>query len=146
MRVLIVVDSRCSGTRKLAEAVAEGLLPHDVLLEDVGSPGPGRDVDLVVVGGPRIDPELAAWLAGLQPVDWVRAAAFDTRSQPQRPLTGATGHRIGQQLRRAGYRLIAAPESFRVDGPAEASGLPAEGELDRAKAWGAALSTRLPAR
>lgn len=146
MRVLIVVDSRCSGTRKLAEAVAEGLLPHDVLVEDLDSPAPGPDVDLVVVGGPRVGPELAAWLAGLEPVEWVRAAVFDTRSEAQRPLTGSAGHRIGQQLRQAGYRLIDAPESFRVDGPAEAASLPGDGELDRARAWGAALSTLLVPR
>ena len=146
MRVLIVVDSGCSGTRKLAEAVAEGLLPHDVLVEDLASPAPRPDVDLVVVGGPRLDPPLAAWLSGLARVEWVRAVAFDTRPEAQRPLTGSTGHRIGQQLRQAGYRLIDAPESFRVDGPAEAASLPGDGELDRARAWGAALSTLLVPR
>jgi hypothetical protein len=146
MRVLIVVDSGCGGTRKLAEAVAAGLLPHDVLVEDVAGPAPGPDVDLVVVGGHRLDPPLAAWLSGLARVEWVSAAAFETRPEAQRPLTGSTGHRIGQQLRQAGYRLVTAPESFRVDGPDEAARLPGEGELDRARAWGAELSALLTSR
>lgn len=66
-----------------------------------------------------------------------RAAAFDTRLPF--PLAGGAARPIARQLRRHGYRLAAKPEGFIVSG---SEGPMRDGELDRARAWGAALVTQ----
>ena len=63
------------------------------------------------------------------------AAAFDTRINGMPMLTGRAGRGIARMLRRHGYRLIAAPESFLV-GPDTRL---LDGEDARATRWGAAL-------
>jgi hypothetical protein len=53
------------------------------------------------------------------------------------PLTGGARRAIAARLRRAGYRLVAEPETFLVEavaGPLRA------GETDRARAWGRVLA------
>ena len=67
-----------------------------------------------------------------------RAAAFDTRLAF--PLAGGAARPIARQLRRRGYRLAAKPEGFIVTGTA---GPLRDGELDRARAWGAALAAQV---
>ena len=74
------------------------------------------------------------------------AAAFDTRINGVPAFTGRASRGIGRLLKRHGYRLIAAPESFLV-GPQNAL---LDGEASRARRWGAALgviasSLHLPA-
>lgn len=67
------------------------------------------------------------------------SAVFDTRL-PSRFAGSATG-RISRKLRSRGYRLVRPPEHFIVrtgQGPLQ------EGELDRARAWGADLAALLP--
>jgi hypothetical protein len=59
-------------------------------------------------------------------------AAFDTRTNIPRLLSGAASVRIGRELRKKGSVPVVPPESFLVDGYA---GLKA-GEADRGLAWG----------
>ena len=47
---------------------------------------------------------------------------------------------IAKRLRRRGYELITDPESFLVE---DSEGPLADGELERAKAWGASLAEKL---
>jgi hypothetical protein len=66
------------------------------------------------------------------------AAAFDT--QMTGPLTGGARRAIAGRLRRAGYRLVAEPQTFLVEavaGPLRA------GETERARAWGLILARAL---
>jgi hypothetical protein len=63
------------------------------------------------------------------------AAAFDTCTTG--PLTGGARKAIGRRLQRAGYRLIAQPQTFLVEGVA---GPLADGETDQARAWGLTLA------
>ena len=64
------------------------------------------------------------------------AAAFDTRiSAAGAAFTGRASRGIGRLLKRHGYRLIAAPESFLVT----AQSTLLDGEAARARRWGAAL-------
>lgn len=66
------------------------------------------------------------------------AAAFDTRLPSA--LAGGAARQIARQLRRHGYRMAADPEGFIVTG----SGGPLrDGELDRAREWGAALAAQV---
>ncbi len=89
--------------------------------------------------GPSLDPDACG--PGLR--DWLKdlggghvlAAAFDTRLNGVPAFTGAASHGIGRQLRRHGYRLIAAPESFLVS----QQNTLLDGEAPRARRWGVAL-------
>jgi hypothetical protein len=64
------------------------------------------------------------------------AAAFDTRLDRSPILTGMAARGIAKRLRRRGYEVIEEPESFLVE---DSEGPLAEGELERARAWGASL-------
>jgi predicted protein tyrosine phosphatase len=121
--------------------------------------------DLVVVGGPThvhalsraatrksaveqaaahgLTVEDGAGAAGLR--DWfdagpsvrdVAAAAFDTRLDAPKMLTGQAARGIAVRLRRHGFHLVAEPESFLVDKHTVL--LP--DELARAVAWGRSLA------
>jgi len=62
-------------------------------------------------------PGLRDWLRGLGPgigTAHALVAAFDTRINGVPAFTGAASRGIGKLLKRHGYRLIAAPESFLI--------------------------------
>lgn len=80
-------------------------------------------------------------LARLEPHSSPAAAVFDTRMPGPAILTGRASKPIARRLRGVGYRLIAAPESFRVSRSNEL--LP--GEPARAQAWGTRLAAVVPA-
>ena len=171
MKVVVVYESMFGNTKTIAEAIAEGLgeagevavgTVDDLPPEVVGAAG------LLVVGGPthahgmaRADarrtvakdasyaeygPVLAGqeslrgWLERL-PTGQAMAAAFDTRFAKPRWLTGSAATKIAQRLGRKGYQLVGT-ESFFVQGP---GGPLADGERDRAAAWGRALAAKLTA-
>jgi hypothetical protein len=84
-------------------------------------------------------PGLRKWLAERKG-DGAKAAAFDTRIDKSPMLTGAASRGIAKRLRKVGYEVVADPESFVVE---DSEGPLAEGELERAKAWGAELAKKL---
>lgn len=67
------------------------------------------------------------------------AAAFDTRMPGPPVFTGRASKGISKALRHDGYELIAEPESFLVTKQNKLR----NGELERARAWGAALTNSL---
>ena len=81
-----------------------------------------------------IGPGIRDWLGGLgrRPA---LAAAFDTRLNGVPLVTGRASRVIGRLLRRHGYRLVVAPESFLVS----RQNTLLDGEASRARSWGAAL-------
>ena len=80
-------------------------------------------------------PGLREWFDGLQKIgDGKKAAAFDTRLGS--PMAGGAAHGIARRLRRHGYDLVTDPEGFVVD---DAHGPLRDGEIERAKQWGAQL-------
>ncbi len=87
---------------------------------------------------------LAEWLKQLGRRDGL-AAAFDTRINGVPVITGRASRPIARLLKRNGYRLVAAPESFLVSW--ETTLL--DGEAARARQWGvtigAASKAYLPA-
>jgi hypothetical protein len=97
----------------------------------------------------RLDPDASG--AGMR--DWLHdigrgdglAAAFDTRISGVPAFTGRASRPIAKLLKRHGYRLIAAPESFLVSSQSTLL----DGEAERARRWGmtigAASKTYLPA-
>jgi hypothetical protein len=162
MRALVVVESWFGNTRAVAEAVADGLGGAEVC--DVGS-APARveaDVALLVVGGPthafgmtraqtRAEavrsgaPGSAAtcglrdWLSTLEAPRGLAVATFDTRVEKVRRLPGSAARSAARVLRRRGQCVVARPRSFYVTGT---PGPLLDGELERARAWGADLATR----
>jgi hypothetical protein len=172
MRALVTFESVYGNTRAIAEAVGEGLEPLgevSVVAQDELTPQRTAEAGLVVVGAPthmhglptaftrkmaakaseeegvEVDPSAEAgpgirtWLSE-QSGEGRAAAAFDTRADKNPALTGSAARGIGKRLRRAGFELAVKPESFFVE---DAEGPLADGELERAREWGASLATQL---
>jgi hypothetical protein len=83
-------------------------------------------------------PGLRAWFDSLDRATG-KAAAFDTRLEGNKLLTGQASKGIAKRLKQHGLELIAEPASFLVDNTNQL--LP--GELDRAREWGKTLGTAL---
>lgn len=121
------------------------------------------EADLLVVGGPThahgmsstgtrktavndkrypaerpTDPEpgMRDWLPTLPSGNGRAAAAFDSRFDKPRWLTGSAGKGIAEQLEHHSFRLVAPPESFFVTGEHRLE----PGQLERASTWGATLA------
>jgi Flavodoxin domain len=169
MNAVVAYESIYGNTRQIAEAVAAGLEPLgevQVISVNHGESGAADSADVLIVGGPthmhglatsmsrrqaaqaaeeeedvRVEPGAAdgpglrKWLSQ-QSGNGRPAAAFDTRLDRSPLLTGAAARGIAKRLRRRGYEVIADPESFLVE---DSEGPPAEGELDRARAWAESL-------
>lgn len=99
---------------------------------------PGSDLTMDATA---VDNGLREWLEQLAAANGRQAAAFDTRVKGPTALTGHASSGIARRLRRRGFRVVAAPESFLVD--KENRLLP--GELERAEGWGTALGGRAAA-
>jgi len=169
MNAIVVYESDYGNTQAVAEAVAEGLGVAEVLL--VGQAvGRSREAQLVLVGGPTHmhglattcsrqmaaaaahedggttivpgatdDLGLRGWLRELSRSEGSYAAAFDTRLDRSPWLTGVAARGIARRLRHHGYEVLGT-ESCLVE---DAEGALEEGELDRARAWGAQLARLL---
>jgi hypothetical protein len=89
-------------------------------------------------------PGVREWLKTLPPAPFgSRAAAFDTRLGSR--MAGGAARSVARQLHKHGYQLAAKAEGFIVTG---SEGPLREGELDRARIWGASLArlADVPAR
>ncbi|HEV7182899.1 MAG TPA: hypothetical protein VGN33_00260 [Leifsonia sp.] len=64
-----------------------------------------------------------------------RFAAFDTRADIARVLSGSAAGKIQKRLAKLGSEAICPPQSYRVDGRSHLE----PGELDRARQWGREL-------
>jgi len=163
MKALVVYESHWGNTAAIARAIAEGLGNDTAALTtDAAVASALAGVDLIVAGAPVIafglsressrrqiagdikaprppdvsHPPLRLWLDELPPGHgW--CAAFETRIwwSPR----GATGS-IESKLKRSGYARLAASERFIVGG---SYGPPRDGEIDRARSWGATLAQAL---
>lgn len=144
MKSLIVYDTRYGNTEQIANAIAEPLGRVGEAVAKKASETTADDVqwaDCVVVGSPTHAWDMTPETKGLfERISWARyhgraAAAFDTKLV-QRTAEGAAG-KIDRALRGAGLRLVAKPQSFFVAGP---EGPVAEGEIERARAFGEELA------
>jgi hypothetical protein len=168
-RALVVFESMFGNTQLIARSVADGLAPRvQVGLVEVGAAPTALDgdLDLLVVGGPthafgmsRPGTRQSAaqqserglvsggigvreWL-GTLPKDARHAAVatFDTRIAKPR-LPGSAAAAAGKRLRRLGFRFVAPPMSFYVEGT---TGPLLEGEPERARRWGEELGAAIGA-
>ena len=159
MQAIVVYESHWGNTEAVARAIAEGIgAGARALTTDETTPDVLARADLVVAGAPvmafslpraGVEKQLAGDTKAPRPADvahpllraWLDTvpagrgwfAAFETRIwwSPR----GATST-IEARLTKAGYRRLARGERFVVAG---AYGPLREGELERARAWGAVL-------
>jgi hypothetical protein len=161
MRAVVVYESFWGNTAAVARAIAEGIgADATPMTTDQATPDVVASADLLVVGGPvmvmrlptdnvrekvgsEVDapvpadtahPSLRSWLDAL-PTGHGRGAAFETRLRWS--PGGATGA-INRGLEGAGFRTISKGQKFVVTGK---FGPLQDGELDRARQWGAALAS-----
>jgi hypothetical protein len=161
MRAIVVYESHWGNTAAVAQAIAEGFGPGaQALTTDQAWGTTIMHADLIVAGAPVIafglasdkirnslaadsekapsppdldHPSMRSWLKQL-PAGHGRSAAFETRIwwSPR----GATGT-IDRGLESAGYRAVDKGHRFVVSGT---YGPLREGELERAREWGAELA------
>ncbi len=88
---------------------------------------------------PAEPPGVREWLESLPAVRGRHAAAaFDTRLG--KLMAGSAARQITRMLRHHGYHVVDRPQGFVVE---DYAGPLAEGELDRARAWGVTLAGQL---
>jgi hypothetical protein len=160
MKAIVVYESLWGNTAAVARAIAEGIGPEARALSTAEATAAEiAGADLLVAGAPvhafslpteqsrknagRGDgktpapdlshPSMRAWLAGLA-AGQGRCAAFETAFKWS--PSGAT-KAIAKALEGAGYRRAAKPRRFLIAG---GSGPLRDGELEKAKAWGAELA------
>ena len=171
MKTIVVYESFWGNTAAVARAVAEGYGPESKALSTAEAAGEALSgIQLIVAGAPVIgfrlsteearrsmsrdprysekppdlsSPALRSWLSAL-PSGAGYFAAFDTRF---RWSPGSATGAIARALEQAGYRRLDRDQRFLVKG---VYGPLADGELERAMAWGTKLaqlsaSVRTPA-
>jgi len=145
MRSVVYYATRYGNTRRVAEAIADGLRSNgtaEVRSVDEGPAALTDEVDLVAVGGPTeghgMTPPILSFLGRLPPgaLAGRAAVAFDTRVRWPRWLSGSAAEGIRERLGRAGANAPVASESFIVSTKPEIE----SGELARARAWGITLA------
>ena len=147
MKSVVFYASRKGNTRLVAEAIAEGLRARgstEVVSLDDGPATIDEGADLIAVGGPTeghgMTEAVVRFLDSISSVGAARAAAaFDTRVNWPRLLSGAAADGIAKRLQGLGAQLVVPPESFIVSIKPEL--LP--GELERARTWGASLANHV---
>jgi flavorubredoxin len=165
MKAVVVYESLWGNTAAVAHAIAEGIgAETPAVTTDAASGDVIADADLIVAGAPVLafslptdairdnvakteadaptppdldHPSMRSWLDSL-PEGTGRCAAFETRIwwSPR----GATGD-IEKRMERAGYRVASKAHKFVVK---DKYGPLREGELERAREWGAELARGAP--
>jgi len=151
MKTVVLYATRSGNTRRVADSIAEGMRaagPVEVHSIEDGAGLIGADTEMIVLGGPtegrHVTPPMVEFLERL-PADAVHgrhAAAFDTRLDWPRWLSGSAADDIRRELERRGARSPVAVDSFIVTMKPEIR----PDELERARAWGAALAVHHASR
>lgn len=168
MRAVVVFESLWGNSEQIARQIASGISEARSSLEvevrqATADVLPVEAVELIVVGGPTHAFSMSSpstrqgakqqgataipaagireWIAAQpSPSRPVRVATFDTRVVSPR-LPGSAAKKAMKRLVRLGFQPLDAPETFGVHGY---GGPIADGELSRAREWGARLAASLP--
>jgi hypothetical protein len=158
---LVVYESFWGNTAAIARAVAEGIGDARALTTDEATPELVATADLVVAGAPLLGfqlptdamrgtlptqagapspadvahPSMRAWLAGL-PRAHASCAAFETRISWS---PGSSAKSIQKAMEAAGFHPVRPVGKFLVTGR---FGPLKDGELERARAWGAEIAAK----
>jgi flavodoxin len=150
MKSLVLYATRKGNTARVAQAIADGLRPAgtvDIRSVDEAPATIGDEFDLVVIGGPtegrHMTPQMFEYLERLpeRAFAGVVAAAFDTRVDWPRWMSGSAAEGIRRELEQMGAIPPIETASFIVTMKPEI--LPEE--LERATAWAASLIDRVRA-
>jgi flavorubredoxin len=158
MKAIVVYESHWGNTAAIARAIAEGIGPEARALSTAEATAEALSgVDLIVAGAPLLGfslptedmlkglggntptppdlshPSMRSWLETV-PAGSGRAAAFETRIWWS---PGSAAKTILAKLEAVGYLPAAKAERFIVKGR---YGPLRDGELEKAKAWGAKLA------
>jgi flavodoxin len=161
LKAIVVYESLWGNTADVAKAIAEGIgADAKALTTDEATAEAIAGAELLVAGAPLLGfslptedmraniaktetkpnnlpdlshPSIKSWLEGL-PKGQGRAASFETRIWWS---PGSAAKKIMGMLESAGYSAAAKPEKFIVSGK---YGPLKDGELERARAWGAELA------
>ena len=164
MKSVVVYESLWGNTAAVARAIAQGLGPEARALSTAEADATALEgAGLIVAGAPVLGfklptekmresvrrtpgkapappdlshPAMRTWLEALPPGTG-RAAAFDT--QVRGPF-GSAAPEIAAALELAGYAPLAKPAAYTVKGKC---GPLKDGELERARQWGAELAAAL---
>ncbi len=140
MKSVVVYGSRSGNTRRVAEAIAAALEeygPSRILAAEDASATVWDHCDLLIVGGPtegrHATPPVRAFFDRLpaHALRGVDAAAFDTRFDWPRLLSGSAASAIRRRLADAGANVVVPAESFKVTQKPSLR----YGELERAPIW-----------
>jgi len=162
VKAVVVYESLWGNTAAIAQAIAEGLGPDvRALTTDEATPAVVAGADLIVAGAPVLGfslptdqmlagiranpgnapapadlshPSMRHWLDAL-PVGQGRAAAFETRVRG--PIPGSATKAILEGLGSKGYDPMGEKAPFYVGGK---YGPLRDGEVEKARAWGAKLA------
>ncbi len=164
MKALVVYESFWGNTASVAKAIAGGIGPDArAVPTDEATPEVLAGVDLLVVGAPLMGfalprqqtreqvagdkkaptpadvshPSMRDWLASLPKRDSEGVGRFATFETAFKWSPGSSAGAIARALEAAGYRSAAKGQRFRVAGT---YGPMRDGELDRARTWGAHLA------
>lgn len=170
MSALVVYESMFGNTKRVAEAVADGLagsLPVEIVEVSNAPTELPTTIELLVVGGPthvhgmtttrsRLAAEarmpgarisqgigIREWLEAVRPEGHAAAASFDTRINAPAIFTGSAASGFARRLRRAGFRLLTPTASFLIDTKSPQDDSLLDGEVEKASAWGRHLADRV---
>ena len=147
MKALVVYFSKFGNTKRIAEAVANGLrsMASVETMELIQlTPADFQGIDLLVMGVPthkmNLPQDVRPVLERLpkKSLKGIPVAAFDTsyrisdRDSPAWLAKHTAAGKLAKRLHKLGGKQIAAPESFHVK---DREGPLYEGEIERAAAW-----------
>jgi hypothetical protein len=137
--ILVPVGEAIGELLAWADLVIVGGPTHMHRLSTVSSRRMAAQAAASQANGLKLDPGagglgLREWFGDI-PARRVLAATFDTRINGRPAFTGRASRSIRSLLKRHGYHVIAAPESFLVTSRSALLG----GEAARAHRWGASL-------
>lgn len=165
MTAIVLYESMFGNTRRIAQAIGDGLSDFTDVRVEPASAGPGPAADLVVIGAPTHAHTLpqassredaAKWAADpeqhldLDPDasepgvrEWIESlsaapaawVAFGTRVDIPRIFAGDASAGIERRIRRLHSRPVAKSECFLVT----TKNVLVDGEVDRAREWGRSL-------
>jgi len=166
VKAIIVYESMWGNTAAIARAIAEGMGPEAMALNTSQATSETvADADLIVGGAPLMgfmlptqstrdtlatskqhrdnppdlsNPSMRSWFKTLSRGSG-HGAGFETGLNWS---PGSAAKKITRKLASAGYETVVEPERFLVTGT---YGPLKDGEIERAKAWGAAIAEKVKA-